>query len=94
MTKCPFCETELLEETREIEKGIFATVEVCSKCVDEWVDEKEHDHMVDLFKRKAFNLSGSIAVRLPKEMADALGVKEGTELSFNVKNKKIVISKV
>ncbi len=94
MTKCPFCGTKLVEEKREIEKGIFATVGVCPKCRDEWVDEKEHDRRVELFKRKAFNLSGSIAVRLPKEIANAVGVKEGTELSFNVENKKIVISKI
>lgn len=94
MTKCPICGTKLMEERREIEKGIFANVEVCPKCRDEWIDEKEHDRLVELFKRKAFNLSGSIAVRLPKEIANALDVKEGTELAFKIENKKIVISKV
>ncbi len=94
MAKCPFCETGLVEEKREIEKGVFATVEVCPKCKDEWVDEKEHDRLVELFKRKAFNLSGSIAVRLPKEIADVLKIKEGTELYITVsKDEKIVISK-
>ncbi len=93
MTSCPVCGTRLLKEQREIEKGVFATVEVCKKCNDEWIDEKEHDRMVDLFKRKAFNLSGSIAVRLPKEMADALEVKDGTLLSFNIEDRKIIISK-
>ncbi len=94
MTGCPFCETGLVEEKREIEKGVFATVEVCPKCKDEWIDEKEHDRLVELFKRKAFNLSGSIAVRLPKEIADVLKIKEGTELYITVsKDEKIVISK-
>lgn len=94
MAKCPFCETGLAEEKREIEKGVFATVEVCPKCKDEWIDEKEHDRLVELFKRKAFNLSGSIAVRLPKEIADVLKIKEGTELYFTVsKDRKVVISK-
>lgn len=94
MAACPFCDTELIKEKREIEKGIYAAVEVCPKCRDEWVDEKEHDRLVELFKRKAFNLSGSIAVRLPKEIADALEIKEGTELTFTVsKDKKILISK-
>ncbi len=94
MTGCPFCETGLVEEKREIEKGVFATVEVCPKCKDEWIDEKEHDRLVELFKRKAFNLSGSIAVRLPKEIADVLEIKEGTELYITVsKDEKIVISK-
>ncbi|MDI6640540.1 MAG: AbrB/MazE/SpoVT family DNA-binding domain-containing protein [Methanocellales archaeon] len=93
MTKCPFCESELLEEKREIEKGVFAKVEVCQNCRDEWVDEGEHDRLLDLFRRRAFNLGGSIAIRIPKEMADALGIKEGTEVGFSVSKNKIVISK-
>lgn len=93
MTKCPFCESELVEEKREIAKGVFAQVEVCPRCKDEWVDEREHDRLVELFKRKAFILGGSIAVRLPKEIADALKIKEGTELRFTVKGKEIVITK-
>lgn len=93
MSKCPFCESKLMKEKREIEKGVFAEVEVCPKCKDEWVDEREHDRLVELFRRKAFNLGGSIAVRLPKEIADAMKIKEGTELSFTIKDKKIVISR-
>jgi len=93
MMKCPFCGSKLVKEKREIAKGIFAEVEVCQKCKDEWVDEKEHDRLVELFKRKAFNLGGSVAVRLPKEIANAMKIKEGTELSFTVKDKKIVITK-
>jgi AbrB family looped-hinge helix DNA binding protein len=93
MTKCPFCEGKLVKEKKEIAKGVFAQVEVCLKCKDEWVDEREHDRLVELFKRKAFSLGGSIAVRLPKEIADAMKIKEGTELNFTVKDKKIVISR-
>lgn len=93
MAKCPFCESSLVEEKREIAKGIFADVEVCPKCKDEWVDEKEHDRLVELFRRKAFYLGGSIAVRLPKEIADAVKIREGTELNFKVEGKKIIITK-
>jgi len=57
------------------------------------IDETDHDRRVDLFKRKTFNLGGSIAVRIPKEIADALSIKEGTEVNFSVKNKNIIISK-
>jgi AbrB family looped-hinge helix DNA binding protein len=93
MTKCPLCETEMRKERKEIEKGVWATVEVCPHCKDEWIDEKEHDRLVDLFKRKTFNLGGSIAVRIPKEIADALSIQEGTEVNFSVQDKKIIISK-
>jgi AbrB family looped-hinge helix DNA binding protein len=80
-------------ERKEIDKGVWATVEVCPKCKDEWIDEKEHDILVDLFKRKTFNLGGSIAVRIPKEIADALSIQEGTEVNFSIQDKKIIIYK-
>ena len=92
MTKCPLCETEMRNERKEIDKGVWATVEVCPQC-KEWIDEKEHDKLVDLFKRKTFNLGGSIAVRIPKEIADALSIQEGTEVNFSIQDKKIIIYK-
>ncbi|MEA3281182.1 MAG: AbrB/MazE/SpoVT family DNA-binding domain-containing protein [Euryarchaeota archaeon] len=94
MTKCQFCDSELVEERREFEKGMWATVEVCQNCKDEWVDEVEHDRLVGLFKRKTFNLGGSIAVRIPKEIADALSIDNGTLVDFTVGGGKIIISKV
>lgn len=95
MAKCPLCKGELVREKREIKKGIFAEVEVCPKCEDEWIDETEYEKLRELFKRKAFNLGGSIAVRLPKEIADALDIHEGTAVNFTVtKGDKVVISKV
>jgi len=94
MTKCPVCATEIRKERKEIEKGVWATVEICPKCKDEWIDEKEHDRLVDLFKRKTFNIGGSIAVRIPKEIVDALSIREGAEVNFSVYDKKIIISKV
>lgn len=81
------------KERKEIEKGVWAAVEVCPQCKDEWIDEKEHDELVDLFKRKTFNLGGSIAIRIPREIADNLSIREGTEVNFSVKGKKIIISK-
>ena len=51
-TKCPFCETEMRKEFKEIENGVQAIVETCHQCKDEWINETEHDRLVDLFKRK------------------------------------------
>ncbi len=93
MTKCPFCETEMKKEQKEIEKGTWVMAEVCPQCNDEWIDEKERDRLVDLFKRKVFNLGGSIAVRIPKEIADALAIREGTEVTFVVRGGKLIIAK-
>lgn len=93
MTQCPFCETEMKEEHREIEKGVWVTVEVCPQCKEEWIDEKKYDKLVDLFKRKTFNIGGSIAVRIPKEITDTLSIQAGTEVNFSVQDEKIIISK-
>jgi protein PhnA/antitoxin MazE len=30
------------KEQREIQKGFYTRVEVCPKCEDEWIDEKEY----------------------------------------------------
>ncbi len=46
MTKCPFCDSELVEERRELVKGVWATVEICPNCRDEWIDEVGHDWLL------------------------------------------------
>ena len=40
---------------------------------------------------KTFKIGGSLAVRIPKEIADVIGLKEGSELKVGVMEKKIVI---
>ncbi len=50
--KCPLCETPMKKEKRELQKGIFASVEVCPKCEDEWIDEKGYEALYALFTRK------------------------------------------
>ncbi len=92
--RCPFCNTKLKEETKEIFKGVFAKVEVCPKCEDEWVSSEEHDRVLNLFKRRAFITGGSLAVRIPKEIAKALKIKEGADLSFKISKNKVVIEPI
>jgi len=91
MSKCPICNTPMKEEKREIQKGIFANVEVCPKCEDEWIDEKGYEALYQMFTRKAFKIGGSLAIRIPKELANVIGLKEGTYIKLAVKDKKIVI---
>jgi antitoxin MazE len=79
------------KEKREIQKGIFALVEVCPKCEDEWIDEKGYEALYNLFTRKTFKIGGSLAIRIPKEIADVIGLKEGSDVKLAVKEKKIVI---
>lgn len=91
MNKCPICSTPMHKEQREIQKGIYALVEVCPKCNDEWIDEKEYETLYQLFTRKTFKIGGSLAVRIPKELAKVLGLKEGTDVKVAIKDKKLVI---
>jgi antitoxin MazE len=89
--KCPICETPMKKEKRELQKGIFAHVEVCPKCEDEWIDEKGYKALYALFIRKTFKIGGSLAIRIPKEIANVIGLKEGAEVRLAVREKKIVI---
>lgn len=91
MTKCPSCSSNMKKERKEIEPGIFAQVEICSKCKDDWIDEKEYSRLYKLFRRKAFKVGGSIAVRIPKEISDAIPIHDGDEVSFKVSKGKIII---
>jgi len=79
---------------REIQKGIFAQVEVCPKCEDEWIDEKGYESLYQIFTRKTFKIGGSLAVRIPKELANVIGLKEGTEITMAIKDKKLVIEPI
>ncbi len=83
--------TTVKKEKRELQKGIFARVEICPKCEDEWIDEKGYEELYNLFTRKTFKIGGSLAVRIPKEIANVIGLKEGSEVKVAVKEKKIVI---
>ncbi len=91
MTICPECGTTLKNEKREISPGIYADVEVCPKCEEEWVDEGEYEELRSLFKRKVFKVGGSLAVRIPKEIADLAGVYDGDDLFITTKDHRIII---
>ena len=94
MTRCPKCNTPMKKERKEFEKGVFVDVEICAKCKDEWVDEKGYEAVYQFFRRKTFRIGGSLAVRIPKELADMVGLKEGAEVRFAVQGDKIVIEPV
>jgi Zn-finger nucleic acid-binding protein len=93
MTKCPECGRKMKNERKELSSGVYAQVEVCTNCRDEWVDEIEYERLRSLFKRKAFKIGGSLAVRIPKEIADITGIKDGDTVSINAKGETIIIEK-
>ncbi len=47
-----------------------------------------------MFTRKAFKIGGSLAIRIPKELANMISLKEGTNVKIDVKDKKIVIEPI
>ena len=55
------------------------------------IDEKGYEAPYNLFTRKAFKTGGSLAIRIPKEIANAVGLKEGAGVKMGVEKKKIVI---
>lgn len=55
--KCPICETPMKKEKRELQKGIFAMVEVCPRCEDKWIDEKGYEAL-DLKEGSDLKLAG------------------------------------
>jgi antitoxin MazE len=91
MSKCPMCGTPMRREQKEIQEGIYAQVEVCPKCNNEWIDEKEYEILYKMFTQKAFMIGRSLAVRIPKELANVIGLKEGSNVKLVVKDKKLVI---
>jgi Zn-finger nucleic acid-binding protein len=94
MTRCPDCGKSLKIERREVSAGVYAQFEVCPNCADEWIDEKEYEKLRILFKRKAFKIGGSLAVRIPKEIADSIGLTDGDELSIKTRGEQLIIEKI
>jgi protein PhnA/antitoxin MazE len=84
MNLCPKCNTPLQRETKELLKGVFAEVAVCQTCEEGWFSKLPDDENDALFLRKTFKAGGSLAVRLPKEIVDTLGISEGSEINFKV----------
>ena len=94
MSACPICNTPMKKERKEIEKGIYAQVEVCPKCQDDWLDLKAYDKLYQYYNRKTFKIGGSLAVRIPKQFADIVGLKEGMRVKFEIKDNKIVMEAI
>ena len=91
MTECPICETKMKKKKVEYRSGMYINAEVCPNCGDSWLDKKGYKRLHGLFRRKMFNAGGSLEVRIPKEIADALHLKTGQTVNFSVEEKKVII---
>lgn len=103
--KCEECKGKLIKKQVEfamygISLGKFPA-EVCSKCGEEVFDEKTSQEIDRIAKEKGLwglakkvkvvKIGNSLAVRIPKQISDFIGLKEGKEALMRPDKNKIII---
>jgi Zn-finger nucleic acid-binding protein len=102
MTRCPTCNEEMREKLVEWKKGIYARAEVCPKCKEEWLDLEEHERVVREYstqnilrlKRNIIKLGKSLAVRIPKDIENALNLTDKDQVEIFTTRDGIVLKPV
>lgn len=104
--KCPVCDKGVLRKakTKEYLFGVFLgefPAEICDKCKESIVDSKTMQRIEDAAKKKGiwglgaktkFTKTGnSIAVRIPKKIADYLKIKSGKEAYIHPEDNKLIV---
>lgn len=104
--KCPICEKgtlhlkKITEEMFGVALGVFPA-EVCSSCGESFTDEGTTKAIEEVAKRKGIlglgaktkvtRTGNSLAVRIPKVIAEYLHLKEGNETFIHPEVGKLVI---
>src|SRR3989338_8613368 len=104
-TKCDVCGGKIVQ--KEVDYSLYGgslgrfPAEVCSNCGEEVFEEKTSTEIEKAAKRKGVwgiakkvkivKVGNSLAVRIPKEIADFLGLKAGKEALMHPEKDKIVI---
>ena len=104
--KCPMCEKGDLKKgkIKETMFGIYLgefPAEICSKCNESFTDEKTTKAIQEAAKKKGIwdlgkktkitKTGNSLAVRIPKKIADFLKLKEGKEAYIHPEKNKLII---
>jgi len=104
--KCPVCEKGNLKKgnVKEYMFGIYLgefPAEICSKCEESFTDANTTRKIEEAAKKKGIwgigkktkitKSGNSLAVRIPKEIADFLKWKEGKEAYIHPEGNKLVI---
>ena len=104
--KCPICEKGNLKKgiIKETMFGVYLgefPAEICNKCNESFTDEKTTRAIEEIAKKKSIwglgkktkitKTGNSLAVRIPKEIANFLKLKEGKEAYIHPEKDKIVI---
>ncbi len=109
MTTCPVCEKGTLKPVKEkhvlfgVDLGTYPG-EKCSKCGEVFTDSSIMQKIEAVAKQKGIwglgkktriaRTGNSLAVRIPKEVADYLKLREGTEAYIHPEKNKIVIEAI
>ncbi|MFH1065867.1 MAG: AbrB/MazE/SpoVT family DNA-binding domain-containing protein [Nanoarchaeota archaeon] len=103
--KCGICRTEMKEKLVEhkefgISLGKFPAM-VCSKCNEKFYDSATVDKIQSASKKaglfgmvsrvKAAKIGNSIAIRVPKEIAEFVHLKPGTEVIIHPEGNKVIL---
>ena len=104
--KCPVCEKGALKKgkIKETMFGVYLgefPAEICSRCNESFTDENTTRNIQAAAKEKGIwglgkktkitKTGNSLAVRIPKEIADFLKLKEGHEAYIHPEKNKIII---
>jgi YgiT-type zinc finger domain-containing protein len=104
--KCPICEKGELKKgkIKEYMFGVYLgefPAEICNKCNESFTDSDTTKKIEEIAKKKGiWNLSSvtkitktgnSLAVRIPKKIADYLKLKNGREAYIHPEDHKLII---
>ena len=104
--RCPICERGILKKgkIKETMFGVYLgefPAEICDKCGESFTDEKTTRAIEEAAKKKGIwglgkktkitKTGNSLAVRIPKEIAKFLNLKEGEEAYIHPDKNKIII---
>ena len=104
--KCPICEKGTLKKskTKEYMFGVYLgefPAEVCTKCGESFTDSTTTKKIEEAAKKKGIwglgartkitKTGNSMAVRIPKKIANYLNLKEGEDAFIHPEDHKLVI---
>ncbi len=93
ITVCALCGTGLKKVLKE-KKGVYTNMMSCPKCGESYLTLKQHEKIYTEFYSKAFMSGNSLAVRIPRKIAEKVGLKKGSSFHMRVRNKKIIIEAI
>ncbi len=94
ITVCALCGTGLKKMRKELEKGIYADVMSCPKCGEAYLTLKQHEEIYKQYYGRAFMSGNSLAVRIPRKIAEKVGLKKGSYFHIRVRKGKIIIEAI